>query len=91
MRHAAAAAFLLSACLLASPAAAETLYLTAAHMIDPVSGKTIDKPAIVIDGKLIAAVGTAGGLAVPEGARTLDLGGRTILPGRIGTGSRRSR
>jgi len=62
---------------------AETIYLTAARMIDPVAGKAVDKPAIVIKDDRIVSVGTAGSLAVPEDARKLDLGGETILPGLI--------
>ncbi len=76
---AAAAAALLAA----APARAETLYLTAARMIDPVSGKAFAAPAVVIEDGRITAVGPAAGLPVPEGARRIDLPGETILPGLI--------
>src|SRR5580658_1663155 len=76
---------LLAACMsaLAGLAHAETIYLTAAKMVDPVAGKVIDKPAIVIKDDRIVSVGTAGSLAAPAGARTIDLGSETILPGLI--------
>src|SRR6185503_11306827 len=62
---------------------AETIYLTAARMVDPVAGKVVDKPAIVIKDDRIVSVGTAGSLAAPEDARKVDLGAETILPGLI--------
>jgi imidazolonepropionase-like amidohydrolase len=78
---------LIAACLSAvtsiATARAETIYLTAAKMVDPVAGKVVDKPAIVIKDDRIVSVGTAGSLAVPEDARKIDLGDETILPGLI--------
>jgi imidazolonepropionase-like amidohydrolase len=66
------------------PAArAETIYLTAAKMVDPASGKVITSPAIVIKDDRIVSVGTAGSLTAPADARKIDLGGETILPGLI--------
>jgi len=62
---------------------AETLYLTAAHMIDTAAGKVIDNPAVLIKGDRIMAVGTQSSLAAPKDARRIDLGGKTILPGLI--------
>lgn len=38
---------------------------------------------IVVDGERIAAVGPAGGVAVPAGAQVIDLTGSTVLPGLI--------
>ena len=38
---------------------------------------------IIRDGK-IAAVGSASSVAVPQGARTMDLSGQTVIPGLIG-------
>ncbi len=69
-------------CVLAAPACAETVVVTAAHMIDVVAGKTVDAPQIVITEGRISAVGHRGD-AVPEGARLIDLGDRTLLPGLI--------
>jgi len=65
---------------LATPAAAETVAVTAAHMLDVVSGRTIDNPVVVVtDGHVVAA----GAGAVPAGARRVDLPGMTLLPGLI--------
>ena len=62
---------------------AETIYLTAAHMVDPVGGKVVNAPAVVIKGDKIVSVGTAASLPAPVDARKIDLGGATILPGLI--------
>ncbi len=66
---------------LATPAAAETVAVTAAHMLDVTTGRTIDSPVVVVtDGHVVAA---GAGLAVPAGARRVDLPGMTLLPGLI--------
>lgn len=66
----------------ATPAAARTVAITAAHMIDVLAGKRVDDvQVIVIDGR-IASVGKRGD-AVPAGAERIDLGARTLLPGLI--------
>jgi len=67
----------------AAPAAAETVAISAASMIDVVAGKRVDKPLIIVTDGRIAAIGTQGSLAVPEGAKRIDLGNRTLLPGLI--------
>jgi imidazolonepropionase-like amidohydrolase len=67
----------------ASGARAETIYLTAAHMVDPVGGKVVNAPAVVIKDDKIASVGTAASLPAPADARKIDLSGATILPGLI--------
>jgi imidazolonepropionase-like amidohydrolase len=64
-------------------ARAETIYLTAARMVDPAAGKVVADPAVVIVDDRVTAVGTAGALAPPAGARRIDLAGKTILPGLI--------
>lgn len=53
----------------------------AAHMIDVVSGKRVDDVVVLIEGDHITQVGS--GLAVPAGARVIDLGSKTLLPGLI--------
>ena len=54
--------------------------LRAARLIDGL-GNVIEPGRILIDGERIAAVGAE--FAVPAGARTIDLGDATILPGLI--------
>jgi len=64
-------------------ARAETIYLTAARMVDPASGKVIGAPAVVIRDDRVIAVGPAASLPAPADARRIDLAGETILPGLI--------
>ncbi len=81
MRSILAAAALLAA----APAAAETVVVTAAHMLDPASGKTLDEPVVVITDGRIASVVTRGGARpnIPAEAKRIELGDATILPGLI--------
>lgn len=73
-----AAAFALFA-----PAAAETVYLTAGRMLDPESGRITEDAALLVeDGKIVRA-GSASAMTAPDGARTVSLGDKTILPGLI--------
>ncbi len=67
----------------AAPVAAETVAVTADHMVDVATGKTIDRPVVLITDGRISAVGVQGSLAVPADARRIDLAGQTILPGLI--------
>lgn len=70
-----------AAALVAVPASAETVVVTAARMVDVLAGKTVDNPVVVITDGRIASV-TSGG-AVPADAKRIDLGAKTILPGLI--------
>lgn len=73
------------ACLLASaPAYASPTIIKAAHLIDGVSDRPRDGVAVLVDGDAIVALGTAAELtAKAPGARLIDLGGATLLPGMI--------
>ena len=73
----------LAALLAAAPALAETVVVTADHMLDVVSGKLVDRPAIVITDGRVSAIGTQGAVAAPADAKRIDLAGQTILPGLI--------
>jgi imidazolonepropionase-like amidohydrolase len=76
---------LLGATMLAlSPLAAEarTVVVTAAHMIDVLSGRRVDDAQVVVTDGRITAVGRRGD-TVPAGAERIDLGARTLLPGLI--------
>jgi imidazolonepropionase-like amidohydrolase/Tol biopolymer transport system component len=46
-------------------------------------GGVIDDGVIIVDGNRISAVGPAGEVAIPEGAVTVDVSGKTIVPGLI--------
>ncbi len=64
-------------------AGAETFAIVGAHLIDGRSDDVRHEVAIVIEGDRIVAVGGAD--IVPAGARVIDLGSATILPGLIDT------
>src|SRR3954453_8805365 len=66
-----------------SPAAAETVAVTADRMVDVLAGTEVQKPVVLITDGRISAVGRQGQLAIPAGARRIDLPGRTLLPGLI--------
>ncbi len=68
---------------LAMPAAAETVVITGARLVDVVAGKTVANPVVVVVDGRITTVGTAGSVSVPAGAKTIDLAGMTLLPGLI--------
>ena len=67
----------------AAPAGAETVAITAAHMVDVLAGRRVDNPVVIATDGRIVAVGRQGAVAIPAGARRIDLGRRTILPGFI--------
>lgn len=73
---------LLLASAAATPVAAEPVVITAARLVDVLSGKEIANAQVVVDGDRIMSVGQQGD-AVPAGARRIDLGNRTMLPGLI--------
>jgi len=59
--------------------ATETLAIKAAHVFDSTGGSMRDNAVVVVQGERIVAVGTS----VPPGARLIDLGEATLLPGFI--------
>jgi len=64
------------------PAApAQTLVLKAAHLFDGRSGTLVSPGRVVVSGDRIIAVGKD--IATPAGAREIDLGDATLLPGYI--------
>ncbi len=66
---------------MAVPATAETVAITAARMIDVVAGRVVEAPVVIVtDGRITAA---GAGVAIPAGARRIDLPGLTLLPGLI--------
>ncbi|HET9620560.1 MAG TPA: amidohydrolase family protein [Kofleriaceae bacterium] len=74
------------ACLLAaSPAAlAAPTIIKAAHVLDGVADRPRDGAAVVVDGERIVAIGGAAELAAKyAGAKVIDLGNATLLPGLI--------
>jgi imidazolonepropionase-like amidohydrolase len=71
----------LFAALVSLPARAEEPFLAvrAARLLDIRSGRYVESPVVVIRGDRVESVGAS----VPPGARVLDLGNRTLLPGLI--------
>jgi imidazolonepropionase-like amidohydrolase len=63
--------------------AAPAVVLEGARLIDGTGKPARDNAALVIEGDRITAVGTAGKLRYPKGARVVDVHGRTIIPGLI--------
>jgi imidazolonepropionase-like amidohydrolase len=63
----------------AAAATAPTIALKAAHVFDGTGSALKDGTVVVIQGERIVAVGTS----IPAGARVIDLGDATLLPGFI--------
>ncbi|GAB3644504.1 metal-dependent hydrolase family protein [Glycomyces tarimensis] len=60
----------------------ETVVFERAWLLDPVAGALIeDRRVLVRDGQIVEVGGAE--VAAPEGARVIDLGGRTLMPGLI--------
>jgi imidazolonepropionase-like amidohydrolase len=88
MRVAAFAAIalaLLTAAALAPTAepAAPALALTGGRVIDGTGREPIAPATVVIEGERILAVGPADSVVIPAGARTIDVKGKTVLPGFV--------
>lgn len=62
---------------------ASVVVLRAARLIDGTGAGMIQNGVVVVVGDSIVAVGKAGSVAIPAGARTIDLGDATLLPGFI--------
>lgn len=67
---------------LVSTAVADVVVVTADHMIDVNSGRTVDRPQITIQDGRIQSIGTQGA-PVASDARRVDLGHVTLMPGFI--------
>ena len=61
----------------------QTVVLRAARLLDGTGGATVRDAAVVITGDRITAAGPATGVAIPAGARVIDLGDVTLMPGFI--------
>lgn len=72
-----------AAFLLAAPALAESVVVTADHLVDVTSGKTVDYPAVFITDGRIASVADARTVKWGSDVKHIDLAGQTILPGLI--------
>jgi len=65
-------------------ASSETVYLLKpAHVFDGESAQVHDNWVVVVRGEEIEAVGPAGSVTTPAGAKVIDLPGLTLMPGLI--------
>src|SRR3954465_7860180 len=60
-----------------------TVALRAARVIDGTGAAPILNGVVVVTDDKIVAVGAQGSVTIPAGARTIDLGDATLLPGFI--------
>ncbi len=67
--------------LLSAQAPAPVLAIRAAHLIDGRGGEPVSPAVVLVSGDRIRAAGSQ--IAIPSGARVIDLGGATLLPGLI--------
>ena len=71
-------------CLLAPPLGAQsTTALKASRLIDGNGGAVVRNGVVVITGDRIVSVGTQSQVTIPAGARVIDLGDATLLPGFV--------
>jgi imidazolonepropionase-like amidohydrolase len=78
----------LTACLLASAAHGAdpgVSVIRAGRLVDVANGKVLGGQVIVVRDGRIDAVGSADSVAIPAGARVIDLSSYTVLPGLIDT------
>jgi len=57
--------------------------IEAERMIDARGGPPVEPAVVVVDGERITAAGSPAQIKVPEGAKRIALGARTLLPGLI--------
>lgn len=69
-------------CLMSTPSLAETIVVKAAAMVDVEKGTLVANPVITVTDGTIRSIGS-GSVAMPEQARIIDLGDKTIMPGLI--------
>jgi imidazolonepropionase-like amidohydrolase len=62
-------------------AADQIIAIKAARLIDGTGAAPITNAVVVVKGNMITAAGS--GIAVPAGAKVIDLGDATILPGIV--------
>lgn len=62
---------------------AQTTAVRAGRLFDPKSGQMMVNQVVLIQGDRITQVGPAASVSIPSGARVIDLGRATVLPGLI--------
>jgi hypothetical protein len=64
-------------------AQAQTLVIKGGTLIDGTGRPPIENSVIVIEGDRFKTVGRSGEVAIPPGARVIDVSGKTVMPGFI--------
>jgi len=64
------------------------LLVRAARLLDPRTGNVLSPAAVLIEGDKINQVGSPSQISAPGGAKTIDLGNATLLPGLIDSHTR---
>ena len=78
------AAILIPAALSALPVAAqEVTAIRAGRLIDGTGQPARENQVVIVRGERIDAVGDASAVAIPDGARVVDLSGHTVMPGIV--------
>ena len=67
----------------ATPRPEGTIALTGATIVTMRGDEVIENATIVVTDNRISAVGPSGSVQIPEGARVIDVAGKTIIPGLI--------
>lgn len=67
----------------AEPVGKGVVVLKAARLIDGRGGPVVENSIVVVTDNVITAVGSANSISIPAGARVIDLGNATLLPGFI--------
>jgi imidazolonepropionase-like amidohydrolase len=68
---------------LGAQSAAPVTLIRAGRLLDPRSGNVLAPAAVLIEGDKIKQVGPSSQITVPAGAKIIDLGAATLLPGLI--------
>ena len=63
---------------------APVVALTGVRVVDGTGAPPMENQTVVIANGRIAAVGRTGAVAIPAGARTMNLAGHTVIPGLVG-------
>lgn len=67
----------------ARPKPSGTVVLSGARIITMKGNEVIERGDVVVTNNRIAAIGPKGKVAIPAGARTIDVTGKTIVPGFV--------
>lgn len=67
------------------PAASDAVVLRGARIITMKGSEVIENGDVVVRSNRIVGVGRRGSVQIPAGARTIDVSGKTIIPGYIDT------